>query len=43
MKALEAQNVYDPDPLIYKTALSLVRSASLNCYIFPVGDELRWT
>ncbi|CAL8460512.1 g41 [Coccomyxa elongata] len=38
MKALEAQNVYDPDPLIYKTALSLVRSASLNCYIFPASE-----
>ncbi|EIE25291.1 hypothetical protein COCSUDRAFT_32604 [Coccomyxa subellipsoidea C-169] len=42
MKALEAQNVYNPDPLIYKTALSMVRSASLNCYIFPAseGDTL---
>ncbi len=40
MKALEAQNVYNPDPLIYKTALSMVRSASLNCYIFPVGIVL---
>lgn len=37
MKALEAQNVYDPDFLIYKTALNMVRSASLNCYNFEVG------
>ena len=39
MKALEAQNVYNPDPLIYKTALTMVRSASLNCYNFAVGND----
>ena len=36
MKALELQNVYDPDPQIYKNALNLIRSASLNCYLFEV-------
>ena len=38
MKALELQNVYDPDPQIYKNALNLIRSASLNCYLFEVCD-----
>ncbi len=36
MKALERQNVYDPDLLIYKSALNIIRSASLNCYLFEV-------
>ena len=36
MKALETQNVYDPDPNIYKNALNIVRSSSLNCYSFEV-------
>lgn len=37
MRVLERQNVYDPDLLIYRTALTMVRSASLNCYIFDVS------
>ena len=36
MRVLERQNVYDPDLLVYRTALGMVRSASLNCYIFDV-------
>ncbi len=38
MQVLERQNVYEPDLLIYRTALSMVRSASLNCYIFDVSS-----
>ncbi len=38
MQVLERQNVYDPDLLIYRTALNMVRSASLNCYIFNVSE-----
>lgn len=38
MQVLERQNVYDPDLLIYRTALNMVRSASLNCYIFDVSE-----
>ncbi|CAL5222512.1 g4886 [Coccomyxa viridis] len=34
MQVLERQNVYDPDLLVYRTALGMIRSASLNCYIF---------
>ena len=37
MQVLERQNVYDPDLYIYRTALMMVRSASLNCYIFDVS------
>lgn len=37
MQLLERQNVYDPDLLMYRTALGMVRSASLNCYIFDVS------
>ena len=37
MQVLERQNVYDPDLLIYRTALGMIRSASLNCYIFDVS------
>ena len=37
MQVLERQNVYDPDLYIYRTALTMVRSASLNCYIFDVS------
>ena len=36
MQVLERQNVYDPDLLVYRTALGMVRNASLNCYIFDV-------
>ena len=36
MQVLERQNVYDPDLLVYRTALGMIRSASLNCYIFDV-------
>ena len=39
MQVLERQNVYDPDLLMYKTALGMVRSASLNCYIFDVSPS----
>ena len=38
MQVLERQNVYDPDLLIYRTALNMVRSASLNCYLFDVSE-----
>ena len=38
MQVLERQNVYDPDLFIYRTALTMVRSASLNCYIFDVSN-----
>ena len=37
MQLLERQNVYDPDLLMYRTALGMIRSASLNCYIFDVS------
>lgn len=36
MKTLERQNVYDPNLNLYKSALNIVRSASLNCYLFEV-------
>jgi len=42
MNALERQNVYDPDLLIYRTALKMVRSASLNCYVFDVCPLTSW-
>ncbi len=32
--ALENLNAYDPDPVVYKSVLNNVRSASLNCYLF---------
>ena len=37
MQLLERQNVYDPDLLMYRTALGMIRSASLNCYVFDVS------
>ena len=39
MQVLERQNVYDPDLLMYRTALGMVRSASLNCYVFDVSPS----
>jgi hypothetical protein len=34
MKALETQNVYEPDTAIYQNALNIIRSSSMNCYSF---------
>lgn len=34
MKALETQNVYEPDTTIYQNALNIIRSSSMNCYTF---------
>ena len=34
MKALETQNVYEPDSAIYQNALNIIRSSSMNCYTF---------
>ena len=51
MKALEKQNVYDPDPNIYMNALNMIRSSSMNCYSFEarhgtplcMGCVLAWS
>ncbi|KAK9820402.1 hypothetical protein WJX72_009982 [[Myrmecia] bisecta] len=37
--ALRKQNIYEPDPEIYKEMLSTIRSASLNCYTFEALDN----
>lgn len=38
--ALENLNVYDPDPVVYKSVLNSVRSASMNCYLFEARPAL---